>query len=421
MKSVILTSFLSLMTVCMIAQWQTMTETGGVHVSRCSFPSSEVGYVIGTYSFTGASVVMKTIDGGESWTEILPPGTFDLIYLDLHFVSETEGYLSRRYQDGVELVVEVQHTIDGGENWENISPDNVDVGSGVAALSAVPEGTLAFGIGSQLHSSGNTGADWNTYELDDYYSPLCLDLFSNERGAAGIWDGTFNYMGSIYLTDDGGETWETYDFEDYYGAIMAIDVTDPQTVYGLSAGSGLPGSPATIYRTTNWGESWDNLPVDELGDYTASDLLSVNDTLYLLSWGLSEVLRSTDAGESFQFETETTNGNSCICASPENTIYVFGSYFEVIKKQSDNANDILYTPENGIAIYPNPTDGYISLFADNIPASVNIISSSGHMVIDERISTHRILIDLQPLPVGIYHLVVTGSDGLTFSKKIVRH
>ncbi len=79
---------------------------------KSSWPTPSTGFV-SVENFSGSAKILKTVDGGQSWEEILIPGSASL--QGIGFVDENLGWISGRGT--------TYETTDGGANWSQISLD----------------------------------------------------------------------------------------------------------------------------------------------------------------------------------------------------------------------------------------------------------------------------------------------------------
>lgn len=76
-----------------------------------NFPSQTVGYAAGYSSFTGSEII-KTIDGGNSWRQLLTGGQFNSALRTISFCSIDTGFAGG---DGGRIIT----TVNGGVSWQN--------------------------------------------------------------------------------------------------------------------------------------------------------------------------------------------------------------------------------------------------------------------------------------------------------------
>lgn len=75
-----------------------------------------------------------------------------------------------------------------------------------------------------------------------------------------------------------------------------------------------------------------------------------------------------------------------------------------------------------ITIYPNPTDGIVSINTDEIITSVSVVQLDGKVVMNKEISRSSLTyaINIEALPAGVYLVRCTNLEGKTLTKKIVK-
>lgn len=189
------------------------------------------------------SLILRTVDGGLTWTEQFRDLEREAPLLDIWFKNAEQGFAVGAY--GVML-----ETTDGGAQWEDVSDrlDNED----------------------QRHLNGIT-------EIKDF------GLFA------------VGEMGSMYRSADWGQTWETV-AGPYEGSLFGVSGTTESgsvLVYGLRG---------HLFRSSNFGKSWQQ--IDLKGSNGALDFGLANGALLkdgsvvVVGHGGS-VLKSTDKGHSF--------------------------------------------------------------------------------------------------------------------------
>lgn len=265
-----------------IAQgWNYVTTTGTTFILYgMSFPPSQsnIGYACGMqYTYNADGVVVKTTDGGDNWTTVLPmSGDIDGLQ-GIWFISDNVGFAGGWNNYFIK-------TTDGGTNWTNITcGSNVwyyvevefwDANNGVAAASMNSSTDQAIFITSD---GGNTwvpatsGADVNIMGIS-YADQNTLFAVGTSGNVFKSTDGghnwtisanvgamlfgldfanaTFGVVGGeekMFATNDGGTTWSTYTtgYENFYAAKAHSDGTGY-----------IGGTDENIYVTTDFGATW---------------------------------------------------------------------------------------------------------------------------------------------------------------------
>lgn len=188
-----------------------------------SFVTSMLGYVTGeTSQSAGSACVLKTADGGLTWTVLATPDSV-LSLRDICFVDSVSGVaVGYSYGDSTETYGLIIRTTDGGVTWKPKSFPGVNNFVSVSFSSPL--------VG---YASGPSNAD--------SVSPL---------------------RGVVYKTTDGGASWmevpvEGTDsiFENYVRFAWGTDVG---VMYGIHPTLNSSGDQPLVARTTNGGATWMN-------------------------------------------------------------------------------------------------------------------------------------------------------------------
>lgn len=152
------------------------------------------------------SLVMRTDNGGETWSRIIVPSKLELFHLD--FVNSERGWIV-----GDKGLILVTH--DGGVNWyvQNSKTDkplyNVDFRDS-------EEGYAVGGKGIILRTQ-NGGTGWETVRTNFPNTFMRVDFADDKNG----W--IVGYNGTILRSSDKGKTWikqESNTKDHFYGLFM---------------------------------------------------------------------------------------------------------------------------------------------------------------------------------------------------------
>lgn len=253
--------------------WYEVDVATSKQLNVIEWATPSVGYIGGN-----DSLLLKTVDGGQNWTEVNYSGvTFypsgeHIVNLD--FVSAEIGYMSIGPYYGV------YKTTDGGINWTDLS-----------------EASMCFTTGLYFTSDGN-----------------------------GFVGGSGCFMGEmIRRFQDGTPTFSTVNFPGIMATDMIVDI-DFEGTLGLAA-----SASGRIYRSTDGGDSWDSIP-SSMGSMALTSVEIINDTLAYAGFedegSAMGILWSTDAGASWSsdFSSATFFYPSYLCLNhaPGGRIYSGG-------------------------------------------------------------------------------------------------
>ncbi|MFK5856502.1 MAG: PKD domain-containing protein, partial [Bacteroidota bacterium] len=281
-KQLMLLTLLTIFGGHLLAQgWNYSTSTGTTFILYgMSFPPSQsnIGYACGMqYTYNADGVVIKTTDGGENWTSVLPTsGDIDGLQ-GIWFIDDNTGFAGGWNNYFIK-------TTDGGTNWTPVTcGSNVwyyvdvefwDSNNGVAAASmngANDQSVFITSDGGNTWVSATSGTDVNIMGIT-YADQNTLFAVGTSGNVIQSTDGghnwtvkaalpamlfgldfansTFGVVGGeekMFATNDGGSTWTTYTtgYENFYAAKAYADGTGY-----------IGGTDENIYVTTDFGATW---------------------------------------------------------------------------------------------------------------------------------------------------------------------
>jgi photosystem II stability/assembly factor-like uncharacterized protein len=230
------------------------------------FANPSVGYAVGD-----ALEVLKTVDGGLTWTERFAGGGPKLTSI------RCAGALTclAATDTGDRLL----RTTDGGDSFSSVTPSTDKV---LAAAFPSPTRAVAAGSFGATVASNDAGATWTQV------GGRLAGSFTRLRAASSSLAFAAGKEGTIARTVDGGRSWAT------------IGVTTSEDVYDVSFVSGELGyaldSAGAVLRTENGGISWQILNTGTSARPQA--ILAPNADVVLLV-GPRGILRSRDGGAEF--------------------------------------------------------------------------------------------------------------------------
>ncbi|MFB0516874.1 MAG: YCF48-related protein [Candidatus Neomarinimicrobiota bacterium] len=216
--------------------WEIQNEGSGATFHSIEFVDTVHGWVVGE---TGVNrLVLRTVDGGESWEEIITPplykvtffdsavgiGGGDILYrttdggrtwqvqevepalrfgiIDMHFVDDQNGWAVGASCDALDAGV-ILNTKNGGETWQVQVPDAGAVLQGVY-FSDQNHGCAVGSIhpfpGGAILITHDGGENWNYHYPP---SPWLNDIFFFDASTG--W--AVGEYGFAWLTEDSGSTW----------------------------------------------------------------------------------------------------------------------------------------------------------------------------------------------------------------------
>ena len=196
------------------------------------------GYSVGgSISF---SVILKTTDGGTTWTRLGFDGGYRLY--SQYWVNPSLGFVGRRGPDGL------FKTTDGGTSWTTLNP-GVGTSTNIWYDIEFFDSDTGYACGSSGNYVKTTdgGANWSDLP-DGHGTSVIYSLWmfdSQTLISAGA-------SGKIYKTTDGGQTFTNLSNLGTTSAMYSLFFFDESTGYVAGAGG-------RAYKTTNGGVNWTQL------------------------------------------------------------------------------------------------------------------------------------------------------------------
>lgn len=216
--------------------WKIMQTNNTLPLYGISFVSNDIGFAVGGTSYCGGTgcivpgyIMLKTIDGGETWEKVsLPYKQADL--KTIKFYGSSFGIA---LGTGARLI-----TRNGGQTWENITWENMTAVYHIFFLND----NVAFlsGIMGQLFKTTDRGETWQNLSLKNN-SEINNVMFINEQ------IGFISQYNSLMKSIDGGLTWSRIEYAPIGIYAMYFTSETNAVVFG-----------ARSFASSKW-DVWDSL------------------------------------------------------------------------------------------------------------------------------------------------------------------
>ena len=239
------------------SQWNEINSTPGNTIEKFSFINDDIGYAL----MTSAPLIHKTTDGGTTWNAITSPVTgFD--YMDISFPKDSVGTIVYRDMSNATTPIMIYRTLNDGLTWTNITPDSTITGYGNAFVQFIDENIGFMAVAHLLYRTIDGGINWNSTQIGPAmsYNVQSMDFYDANNGVIGIHDGTFMYLGGMYVTTDGGQTLSETILTSLNSVVGAVDQASENISYAASSGWG-SGNLTKLYKSYDGGLSWDTLMI----------------------------------------------------------------------------------------------------------------------------------------------------------------
>ncbi len=280
-------------------QWELLNPSPTFNdIQAVSFPSPDTGFIVGNNS-----MVMRTFDGGESWTTIdFPAEGVQIRFVD--FRDNNHG-----------VVVAWSHiftTSDAGETWhythwqqagDYVAADFVDNNTG-----------WITGSGSILIKTSDGGINWNRQSIPSNHGQAIDFVDENVGFVAGHLNQNYGYP-RLYKTLDGGESWTTISLPEGFERFGGLSVINEQQIW-IAAFNHSVNQDSTFavfkaYYTNNGGADWTTFEIGQTdGSMIRKMKFLTAEEGYIMSYG--QLYRTIDGGEYWEsLPIETGFISSC--------------------------------------------------------------------------------------------------------------
>lgn len=341
------------------------------------------------------SFVMKSIDGGETWTDYqeFPEQLFKSVY----FTSMDTGYIATNYFGGL---ISILRTTNAGVNWEEISPQYLF--GNAQRLPLFFYGNSGVGImtkSGSVYKSNDFGANWTELENSNFGG-----FFSN------LNNGVFATLSSnvVTVTKDTCSTWES-EFYTYIASPVAVDFSADKIFVGSTGINGTSyGYPNYNYAIISKADI-ESLIFQELhfpSVNTFGSVEIVNENIVFIGTGgqaSTRFMKSINGGQTWfnqssspasigtVREIECLNSNVCYAlVAPDKIFRTTNGGGELLEQVPTAGIGVGFNEENlsnTFSLQPNPFTHTVYLNSPDLtPGSfVRIYNLSGQLVYEQNV------------------------------------
>lgn len=296
-------------------------------LTAVDFPSSTVGFAVGS---SPNVLIVKTDDGGNNWRQVKT--NFEWLASELHdvkFIDTQTGFAVGYMNLSGKWSGTILKTTDGGESWTQALQSSVlfraiDINANHTIW--VAGGTHQIAKSTDLgntwtESNANTGSETFGLTYD-------IEFINDNDGLLNISDAS-----KIFRTSDGGATWQLIE-TGLVGSTAKFQYFDDGTVYTVLQDN---DGGSAFYKSTDHAESWTQV------NYSQDAKISMSFTFLNKDFGVfdgssdfgSSNTRfhiTNDGGASFE---EYNPGLDCLYFIPNTTLGWASGYDTHIYKTSD--------------------------------------------------------------------------------------
>jgi len=364
-----------------------------------------------TYNIGNGGTVMKSADGGITWTILNTGTTKNLRQAD--FLQNGLTVYAVGYAQGAGS--SIIKTTDGGINWQNLNINQIYYLSSVDFIDE-QIGFVGGSIGSESNFIFKTidgGFNWS--QSDSLDEAIIAIKFPSDN-LIGFASG-HNYSSgnnSIYKTTDGGTSWVPKSIP-----VLSL-FGDIKSFYFVSNQIGYAAGNRTILKTTDFGETWFSVYTGT-GSFK-SICFPENETTGYVVGDFNTALKTNDGSNSWQTLNTNVSGThfyNSVAFINNQSGYIVGTHGIILKTTDGGANwlnlrtGVPYSFLHGIDFPVNSQTGYISGSTGVILKTIN----GGSNWVQQNTNTSKSLIKIQFLDietgyaVGDYGTILKTIDG----------
>lgn len=417
------------------SNWKELIIESDADLFDISFPSEQIGYVIGT-----GATMLKTTDKGETWTQInFGPFHNDSLELtSIHFLNENVGFVSAYYYKSnvpgwgdYPYAYKIFKTSNQGNTWTDISPEHQDYQQIYDIYFSNEDNGMAYTFSGILVTS-NGGIQWQ--KTNDSLCFTTNSYFLNDSTIFSYGTNcTFYYDAIIYKSVNLGHTWETVlginfdslgniiddNIQFMNSSINSIQFIDNQNGF-MHIKDLLSESNGKIFKTNNVGSTWDSMSTSPID---GNDILFSNSNDGLIG-GTTGIYATKDGGANWSSSYYNSDIMINKFLKTGASVYAVGTNGTILKSEGEIIFNSI-RKDNGLKqlnIYPNPAENYFNINYGNISISqIKIYDIKGREIenIPSDYKTNDLSISCKDYLNGTY-IVVLFSEGQLIGQSIVQ-
>ena len=365
MKKIIITAILILSSLQFVYSqsgwfWQNPLPTGN-DIRRIKYVSSGIAYAVGNYG-----TVIKTFNGGLNWFNLYSIVTSNNL-TGLYFINPNTGIVVGHKSS-------IYKTINGGVSWINCSLVDTADFENVVMFNA----TTGVAISSARNRAGvfkttDGGSTWNKNPIPSNYHLLedIVLLDSNIACIIGNYDQyPLNDYHYILRTTDKGTTWDEVFISEELD-LLNVYAINSHTIYSLGREYISSTYIYSIVKSTDAGLNWsfETNNINELGYFNLHKIAFKNSETGYCVGDRGRIIKTTNSG---------LNWSSIQLQDSMNTIYGVDTYGSD-KVMVGGEYGLLYLSTNSGLDY---TRAYETITTENITDVSFINSNTGIVVCD---------------------------------------
>ncbi|MBX2979597.1 MAG: T9SS type A sorting domain-containing protein [Flavobacteriales bacterium] len=374
-------------------QWVQVPSPIAANLWNIVFLTEDLGYM------NSNSLILKTIDGGETWTTTTHQGN---VGGNFSFPSSTVGYMAGFYDV-------IKKTTDGGNTWTTLTINNQALPIRAVSFPDVNTGYVVS-LNGFIRKTTNGGATWTAQTAPGNPQFRHVHFVNVNLGTA------IGENGAIRRTTNGGATWSS---------VTGAPSTFLNDIFFLDENIGfIVGGQGTMLKTTNGGANW---ALMNTGTTEWLDAVCFRNEMEGYVAGTSGFMMKTMNGgltwttevNPFYFSTQHIND----IAWANGRWITIGDAGRITRSGEEVGIDDP-SLEGAFDIGPNPASSHVKIRAREQQGhlcTVRVFDAGGALVRTTVLGADQVHLEVSDLSDGLYVLEVNTGSSSARMKLMVQH
>src|SRR4030095_11798401 len=230
------------------ASWTQLRINSDLKLYSIQFINANTGFIVSgdEDEHTTNNVVLQTTNSGENWYVIynFPNSHLNNIFM----IDGNTGFIAGRYYPSVPWNARIYKTTNGGNNWTEYLFENTNTLNSIFFVNN--QSGYTVGDNGMIFKTTNQGINWNSLSVISFGDLKSVFFINDTTGYIAGWGG------KLYKTENGGINWTLLSLNTTSN-LWDIKFFNPNTMFVIGGGP-LYYQPGRIFKSSNIGNSWDS-------------------------------------------------------------------------------------------------------------------------------------------------------------------
>lgn len=393
--------------------WTQLVSGTNNDLKAVHFPTTLVGYAVGV-----DGTILKTADGGDTWQPTLfdHPGYW---FWDVHFTSADTGYVCGESEPGMNPSGAgiVLKTVNGGTSWTSCI---AGLAYPLRDLFVLDQDTViacgsAQGVVGFIQRTVDGGSTW--LGIGQAYLDASLGgmyFHNSEFGFLGLYEGSSGFFVPLHSSWLGYYSGTTFSSQSSPSAYLnfAADFGDASTGYMIRATS-VPNMNVYLRKTVNGGVGWTEAPIPGSSSGPTGiglDFLDANVGYFAGADG--SILKTLNGGGVWSpMVTPVVTDLRSVYFVNSTLGFAAGDAGTILRLANTAGIGMISDEVPEPPVYPNPGTDHFTLSLPPVAHSIDVFDALGRCVLARRTNEVRPSLDTRALAPGIFLVSVRNERG----------